>query len=95
VTGRRRAYLRGLLSPIERENSWQLAEVLGYRTLHGANLICNCRVKVANWPALWPIDAQTRVAGALLGASAGAILQVPCGPPLWNWCQRWICQSAS
>jgi SRSO17 transposase len=33
--GRLRAYLRGLLSPIERKNGWQLAEALGYRTPHG------------------------------------------------------------
>jgi SRSO17 transposase len=33
--GRLRAYLRGLLSPVERKNSWQLAEALGDRTPHG------------------------------------------------------------
>jgi SRSO17 transposase len=33
--GRLRAYLRGLLSPIERKNGWQLAEALGDRTPHG------------------------------------------------------------
>jgi SRSO17 transposase len=32
---RLRAYLRGLLSPVERKNSWQLAEALGDRTPHG------------------------------------------------------------
>jgi hypothetical protein len=35
VRGRLRAYLRGLLSPVERKNSWQLAEALGDRTPHG------------------------------------------------------------
>jgi SRSO17 transposase len=35
VRGRLRAYLRGLLSPIERKNGWQLAEALGDRTPHG------------------------------------------------------------
>jgi SRSO17 transposase len=33
--GRLRAYLRGLLSPVERKNGWQLAEALGERTPHG------------------------------------------------------------
>jgi SRSO17 transposase len=37
VEPRRRAlaYLRGLLSPIERKNGWQLAEVAGDRTPDG------------------------------------------------------------
>ena len=29
------AYLRGLLSPVERKNSWQLAEELGEQTPYG------------------------------------------------------------
>src|ERR1700752_606108 len=38
VEPRRRAlaYLRGLLSPIERKNGWQLAEIAGVRTPDGA-----------------------------------------------------------
>jgi len=32
---RARAYLRGLLSPAERKNGWQLAEVAGDRTPDG------------------------------------------------------------
>ncbi len=30
--GRAQAYLRGLLSPVERKNGWQLAEAAGDRT---------------------------------------------------------------
>jgi hypothetical protein len=29
------AYLRGLLSPVERQNGWQLAEVIGDATPYG------------------------------------------------------------
>jgi SRSO17 transposase len=32
---RARAYLRGLLAPVERKNGWQLAEVVGDRTPDG------------------------------------------------------------
>lgn len=35
LRGRAEGYLRGLLSRVERKNSWQLAESVGYATPHG------------------------------------------------------------
>ena len=41
------AYLRGLLSPIERKNGWQLAEEAGERTPHGIQRL----LSTAEWDA--------------------------------------------
>jgi SRSO17 transposase len=46
---RARAYLRGLLSPAERQNSWQVAEVIGDATPYGLQPLLR--------RALWAPDA--------------------------------------
>jgi hypothetical protein len=43
---RARAYLRGLLCPVERKNSWQLAEHAGVRT---PDSVQACIFVIANW----------------------------------------------
>jgi hypothetical protein len=45
---RARAYLRGLLSPVERKNGWQLAEIAGDRTQPAPAKAGGCRTF---WPA--------------------------------------------
>lgn len=47
--GRALAYLKGLLSPLQRKNGWQLAEVAGERTPDGVQRLLNT--------ALWDADA--------------------------------------
>lgn len=42
-----RAYLRGLLAPVERKNSWQLAEAAGYATPDSLQRLLNA----ASWDA--------------------------------------------
>ena len=43
------AYLRGLLSPVERKNGWQIAEVNGDNTPYGVQHLCG--------RAVWDADA--------------------------------------
>ena len=61
---RRRAldYLKGLLSPVERKNGWQLAEQAGDATPDGVHACCpptgGTRTKFAMtsgtmWPSIW------------------------------------------
>ena len=49
VRGRAWAYIRGLLSPVERKNGWQLAEVNGEATPYGVQHLLG--------RALWNADA--------------------------------------
>lgn len=47
LRGRAEGYLRGLLNRVERKNSWQLAESVGYATPHGIQRLLGR----ANWDA--------------------------------------------
>ena len=55
---RRRAldYLRGLLSPVERKNGWQLAERAGDATPYGVQRFCPATGGTPTWfVTIWPV----------------------------------------
>jgi SRSO17 transposase len=64
------AYLRGLLSPAERKNSWQLAEMVGAATPYGFQHLLGR----ADWNADTLRDALYRYVGDHLGDDAAVIV---------------------
>ena len=69
---RRRAlgYLRGLLSPVERKNGWQLAEALGEATPDGVQRLLNA----ADWDADQVRDDLRAYAVEHLGSDEGILV---------------------
>jgi SRSO17 transposase len=73
---RAHAYLRGLLSPVERKNGWQLAEAVGDHTPYALQHLLGR----ADWdPDLVRDDLQTYVVEQL--GDPAAILRRSCGDP--------------
>ena len=67
---RARAYLRGLLAPVERKNSWQLAEAAGYATPDSLQRLLNA----ASWDADAVRDKLCAYVAEYLGDPAGVLI---------------------
>src|SRR3989442_13294171 len=67
---RAQAYLRGLLSPVERKNGWQLAEEAGERTPYAMQYL----VDRAVWDSAQLRDVLCRYVQEMLGESTAVLV---------------------
>src|SRR5437588_13086412 len=70
-----KAYLKGLLSPVERKNGWQLAEEAGFSTPYAMQYLLNR----AAWESDQVREKLQAYVGEMLGAHEGIYVLVETG----------------